>query len=241
MSQHDYVLADAAGAAFLADLNSNLAAIVSQNSGATEPSTTYAYQFWADTTTGLLKIRNAANSAWISVLTLATGLPIGRAASGVNADITSMTAITALGFPATQVPSVNANTLDDYEEGTWTPAASFSTSNGNLSQNTQVGTYTKIGRMVCCQFYLAFGETTASGNLSIIGLPFAASATATTYNRFGISIDNMTGLSGGYVGAIDPSSTTLVPYQNVTGSLTVITATNTGNPSQISGNFFYFV
>ncbi len=71
MAQHDYIIANQSGAAFRADLNNGLAAIVSQNSGATQPSTTYAYQWWADTTTGLLKIRNAANNAWITVGTLA--------------------------------------------------------------------------------------------------------------------------------------------------------------------------
>jgi hypothetical protein len=67
MAQHDYNIANQSGAAFRQDLNNALAAIVSQNSGAVEPSTTYAYQFWADTTAGLLKIRNAANSAWITL------------------------------------------------------------------------------------------------------------------------------------------------------------------------------
>ena len=71
MAQHDYIIANQSGAAFRSDVNNGLAAIVSQNSGATLPSTTYAYQWWADTTTGLLKIRNAANSAWITVGTLA--------------------------------------------------------------------------------------------------------------------------------------------------------------------------
>lgn len=72
MAQHDYIIANQSGAAFRADLNNGLAAIVSQNSGASEPSTTYAYQWWADTTTGLLKLRNAANSAWITIGTLAS-------------------------------------------------------------------------------------------------------------------------------------------------------------------------
>ena len=71
MAQHDYIIANQSGAAFRSDLNNGLAAIVSQNSGAAQPSTTYAYQWWADTTTGLLKIRNAANNAWITVGTLA--------------------------------------------------------------------------------------------------------------------------------------------------------------------------
>jgi hypothetical protein len=67
MAQHDYVIANGTGAAVRSDLNNALAAIVSQNSGATEPATMYAYQWWADTTTGLLKLRNAANNAWITL------------------------------------------------------------------------------------------------------------------------------------------------------------------------------
>jgi hypothetical protein len=71
MAQHDYIIANQSGAAFRSDLNNGLAAIVSQNSGAAQPSTTYAYQWWADTTAGLLKLRNAANNAWITIGTLA--------------------------------------------------------------------------------------------------------------------------------------------------------------------------
>jgi len=70
MAQHDYIISNQSGAAFRQDLNNALAAIVSQNSGAVEPSTTYAYQFWADTTAGVLKQRNAANSAWITLFQL---------------------------------------------------------------------------------------------------------------------------------------------------------------------------
>lgn len=70
MAQHDYNIANQSGAAFRQDLNNALAAIVSNNSGAVEPSTTYAYQFWADTTAGVLKQRNAANSAWVTLFQL---------------------------------------------------------------------------------------------------------------------------------------------------------------------------
>jgi hypothetical protein len=70
MAQHDYVIANGTGAAVRSDLNNALAAIVSQNSGATEPSTTYAYMPWADSTTGLYKIRNAANNGWITLFQL---------------------------------------------------------------------------------------------------------------------------------------------------------------------------
>jgi hypothetical protein len=70
MAQHDYIIANQSGPSFRADLNNALAAIVSNNSGATAPATTYAYMPWADTTTGLFKIRNGANSAWITLYQL---------------------------------------------------------------------------------------------------------------------------------------------------------------------------
>ena len=65
----DYVLSNQSGANFRSELNTILAAIVSQNSGATAPTTTYAYQWWIDTgvSPALLKLRNAANSAWITI------------------------------------------------------------------------------------------------------------------------------------------------------------------------------
>ena len=67
MATHDYVIANASGAAVRSDLNNALAAIVSNNSNATEPATTYAYMWWADTTNGQLKLRNAANDGWITI------------------------------------------------------------------------------------------------------------------------------------------------------------------------------
>lgn len=70
MATHDYIIANASGAAVRADLNNALAAIVSNNSNATEPATTYAYQWWADTTANVLKIRNSANDAWITLMEL---------------------------------------------------------------------------------------------------------------------------------------------------------------------------
>jgi hypothetical protein len=95
MSQADYTIADQDGASFLPDINGQLAAIVSNNSGATEPTTTYAYMLWADTSSGILKQRNSANNAWISVLTLSTGAVIAipndivTTAKILNANVTT--------------------------------------------------------------------------------------------------------------------------------------------------------
>ncbi len=67
MSQHDYNIANAAGATVRADINSVLSAIVSQNSGASEPATTFAYEWWADTSNSVLKIRNSGNTGWVTL------------------------------------------------------------------------------------------------------------------------------------------------------------------------------
>ena len=104
MAQHDYIIANQSGAAFRSDLNNGLAAIVSQNSGAAQPSTTYAYQWWADTTTGLLKLRNAANNAWITIGTLADAnlgllsLAGGTLTGALLADDSGTAALPAIAF-----------------------------------------------------------------------------------------------------------------------------------------------
>ena len=74
MSQHDYVIDNSDGLTVRNDINSALGAIQSMNSGTTSPTATIAFQFWADTTSGLLKQRNSADSAWINKWTLATTL-----------------------------------------------------------------------------------------------------------------------------------------------------------------------
>jgi len=100
VAQHDYVIANGTGAAVRSDLNGALAAIATINSGATAPTTTYAFQLWADTTTGLLKIRNAANSAFITVGTLAsTNLGLASLAGATFTGDVILGTTTALELP----------------------------------------------------------------------------------------------------------------------------------------------
>ena len=69
MATHDYVIANQGFPSFRADLNSALQAVVSNNSGSSAPSTTYAYQLWYDTSSNIWKMRNADNDAFISLAT----------------------------------------------------------------------------------------------------------------------------------------------------------------------------
>lgn len=82
-------------------------------------------------------------------------------------------------FPATQVSSTDPNTLDDYEEGTFTPVLTFTTpGNVSVTYSSQYGFYQKVGNRVTVDINIvtsAFTHTTASGSLVITGMPFTSS------------------------------------------------------------------
>lgn len=72
-------------------------------------------------------------------------------------------------FPATDNPSADVNTLDDYEEGTWTPSIG-----GSATYTSQVGTYTKVGRQVTVSASLIINSLGTGSATTIQGLPFTA-------------------------------------------------------------------
>jgi len=82
-------------------------------------------------------------------------------------------------FPATQSASSDANTLDDYEEGTWTPVVTGSSTAGTGTYSIQEGCYTKIGNMVIAYCFITWSAHTGTGDFTITGLPFASNASYT--------------------------------------------------------------
>jgi len=127
MAQHDYVIANGTGAAVRSDINNGLAAIVSNNSGASAPSTTYAYMLWADTSTNLLKLRNGANSAWITVGDLtAANLGLAALASPTftgTVTIPTATISTGAGIPLASAASPAIYFTGDTNTGIYSPGA----------------------------------------------------------------------------------------------------------------------
>jgi len=87
MAQHDYVIDNATGANVRADLNNVLQAIATNNSGSSDPSTTVASQFFADTNAGIMKLRNTSNNGFVNLFTLAGGIDVD-AASTFSEDVT---------------------------------------------------------------------------------------------------------------------------------------------------------
>lgn len=145
-------------------------------------------------------------------------------------------------FPASQNASGNANTLDDYEEGTFTPTVIGQTS-GAATYIIQVGQYTKIGAHVFFSIYITTATNgTIVGNVQIGGLPFLAKVVSNAYN--GISLSYFTGLGssvaslGGYV---PPGTQFIQLFKVIAGGATansVVASTDIGATELIlSGHF----
>ena len=172
-------------------------------------------------TSGILQLQTAGTTA--VTVDAAGGLKILNTIGVGNTNpSTSGAGIT---FPATQSASSDANTLDDYEEGTWTPAWAFSTS-GSAPITVQYATYTKIGRSVnlSARFYTN-SISSPTGNATITGMPFASSSQIAGVVgealRFATSIANLRVNS-------EASSSSLSLSTNTTdsASLTSLTGSN---------------
>jgi hypothetical protein len=135
MSQHDYIIDNQDGASFRGDINSALAAIATLNSGATAPATTYGGMMWLDTSTGILKQRNSANTAWV---TLADAILAGQT---INGAVTTTGNVSVGG-------SLSVGGSTAYSARAWVNFNGTGTvairSSGNVSSITDggVGTYT---------------------------------------------------------------------------------------------------
>ena len=151
MATHDYNLANQDGASFRGDLNNALAAIVSNNSSSTEPSTTFAFMWWIDTNNTLLKIRNAANNAWITVgdysatnfalATLASPSFTGTVTSAGNINMTGTGAIDVAAGTTAQRPTASNgmfryntddNAFEGYADGQWGSIGGGASAGGSI-------------------------------------------------------------------------------------------------------------
>jgi hypothetical protein len=92
------------------------------------------------------------------------------------------------------VAVANANTLDDYEEGTFSPTIVGTSTAGTVTYTSRVASYTKIGRTVQFEIYLNWASGTGTGNLRIDNLPFTSNGT--TYQAVTIAYPNNLTLTG---------------------------------------------
>tara|TARA_R110000765_G_scaffold76529_4_gene149972 strand:+ start:660 stop:1238 length:579 start_codon:yes stop_codon:yes gene_type:complete len=99
MSQHDLNIANQTAALARADINSAYAALATNSSGASAPSTTYANQWWYDSSAAILKIRNNADSAWLDVGIFSGGTFVPSPGLASEAEATAGTNNTKLMTP----------------------------------------------------------------------------------------------------------------------------------------------
>ena len=134
-----------------------------------------------------------------------TGLGVGVVPAGTGGCLQLKSGIT---FPATQVASSDANTLDDYEEGTFTPVVIGATSAGVGTYGTQVGYYTKVGNLVTIRAALNWTAHTGTGVMRLGGLPFNVNSptSATSAVTFGY-VDNVALAAGNILTAFAFSGT----------------------------------
>ena len=158
----------------------------------------------------------AVNGTFTSGLTVASNVDItngdiifGTSGNGINLGVTSNT---------------DSNTLDDYEEGTWTPTTGNS---GGGFQNIISATYTKIGRLVNVSVYAVFDSSQPNSNqVRIGGLPFASISTIYHYavgRLQGFADKDISWQVGGTSDYFTPYYNNSIPtYNQVAGNYVII-------------------
>jgi hypothetical protein len=171
--------------------------------------------------------------------------------SGFTTDGTRVTASTTIGvggatpstsgsgitFPATQSASSDVNTLDDYEEGTFTPGITFGGGSTGITYSSQTGTYTKVGNKV---FYFASitlsSKGSSSGVAKVTGLPFTVSS---SFIPGSFLMGSMASITSTLMLQSGTGTTAVELYQIVSSSYSFITDTNFTNSTLLSIAGFY--
>jgi hypothetical protein len=143
-----------------------------------------------------------------------------------------------ISFPATQSASSDANTLDDYEEGTWTPSVG-----GTATYTRQSGTYVKVGQIVNISFDLIINVIGTGSTSSISGAPFQTLASVSMARYGGPGTSFFTNLAGSFTFialGIDENATNIAfattnsAQSSITNAPTVL-----GTGARVAGTLTY--
>jgi hypothetical protein len=147
-------------------------------------------------------------------------------------------------FPATQSASSDANTLDDYEEGTWTPTVTFGGASVGITYNTTFtgATYTKIGNRVCISgFLLLTNKGSSTGGAAIANLPFTSESGNTRYLGVAIGGSAFT-FANQFWASISPNATSIVLQESTeAGSASSLTNSDFTNGTELYFSATYSV
>jgi hypothetical protein len=145
-----------------------------------------------------------------------------------------------IAFPATQAASTDANTLDDYEEGTFTPTIAFGGAAVSVVYTAQIGRYTKIGNRVFIDIALAISSRGSStGSATIQTLPF----TPATNIAAAWAVTNYT-IGAGLIPAFDTVGSTTIrlrSFNPTSGNDAAVAETQVDNDFQVKLSLQYSV
>lgn len=185
------------------------------------------------------------NGLFVNVGASSTGTPFRVDVNSVskfevNNDGVALLNSGQLKFPATANPSADANTIDDYRKGTFTPAGAFGGGNTGMAFSFALGYYDKVGRKVFFEATLVFSaKGSSTGVFQLTGLPFSANSSSICVTSISVdkivSLGQLSTLLVGGGTAIDLYQTTLA------GANTAVDDTAFANDSVIAINGFYYV
>ena len=159
----------------------------------------------------------------------------GAAAERMRIDSSGHAIIPAGVTLGTSVGVYNAaNTLDDYEEGTFTPTAFGTSTAGTTTYAAQTGSYTKVGDTVNLDIFISWSAMTGTGNLRIGGLPFTSSS-ASNYFASGtvVPLFGFTWPSG--MTQLNPIISASDTAMNIYGSATDLNSTASSTDNELVG------
>ena len=132
--------------------------------------------------------------------------------------------------------TADANSLDDYEEGTFTPTIIGTSTAGTGTYTQRIGNYTKAGNRVFFKIFLIWTAHTGTGNMRVSGLPYTAAGTTFEQSALAVSASDLA--FPGSLGAFTVGTTTLVYLRTFsTGSAEADVAIDTAGTLKISGSY----
>lgn len=212
----------------------------------------YGFDATINITVGSLLLPSGGAISWsggdITITHSTNLLAFAGAASGYTFDALLDLSAAAAGqikFPASQNASANPNTLDDYEEGTWTPTLTAATV-GDLSvvYAVRTGNVTKIGRLVFVDWAIetsTFTHSTAAGEMRITGLPYTPPAAVVGGN---VVVQNWTNANFTILApTVGSSPDRIVLTRSGSGQtpgIVAITEFASGNTTIVTGSMMYY-
>lgn len=242
MSQYSYSPIDPdtmSGTALATALDNMLAAQNSNNSGASRPSYAVADMLWIKTVSSTVHELYLYDGT--SDILIGTFNPTAHTVSIVSSALLDISGAAAgqIKFPAAQNASSNANTMDDYEEGTFTPGVSVGGSATGITYSVQVGAYLKVGNRCFYQLNVVLSSKGGGGGaVRVTGLPFTSANVANNFAPPALNIGTVN-VTEWYFGYVETNATTIVLFYLSAGTQTDVIETTINNTTGVRAGGHY--